>query len=276
MFSNMSFGSWISSLKPKIVGSWNLHQQLPRALDFFIMFSSVSGIIGSQGQSNYATGNTFQDGLAQYRLSRGEKAISLDLGILPSDGYIAENKEALLRFMNIKQMLPIEEVEVLSLLEIFCDRSLPIDLARSQVVIGLELPANVISRGMEPSNWMHEPMFANLHQMTASTTGGKNEHHRSGPSLADQLAISKELGETIDILANGLAMRLSAIFSLPRESFDLNQPLHTYGVDSLIAVELRNWFVKVLKVDLAIFEILGGATATTLAKVAAEKMRIWT
>ncbi|KAI0891078.1 putative polyketide synthase [Annulohypoxylon nitens] len=273
MFSNMSFGSWISSLKPKIVGSWNLHQQLPRALDFFIMFSSVSGIIGSQGQSNYATGNTFQDGLAQYRLSRGEKAISLDLGILPSDGYIAENKEALLRFMNIKQMLPIEEVEVLSLLEIFCDRSLPIDLARSQVVIGLELPANVISRGMEPSNWMHEPMFANLHQMT-STTGGKNEHHRSGPSLADQLTISKELGETIDILANGLAMRLSAIFSLPRESFDLNQPLHTYGVDSLIAVELRNWFVKVLKVDLAIFEILGGATATTLAKVAAEKMRI--
>ncbi|KAI1205339.1 putative polyketide synthase [Annulohypoxylon truncatum] len=272
MFENMSYESWIASTKPKVLGSWNLHQQLPRDLDFFILFSSISGIIGSQGQSNYATGNTFQDGLAQYRLSRGEKAVSLDLGILTSDGYIAENKEMLLRFMNIKQMLPIDEAEVLALLEVFCNKSLPIDPTRSQVVLGLELPANVINRGIEPSKWMYEPMFANLHQVTTSNTNSKIER-TSGPTLVDQLATSKSLGEATDILANSLATRLGAIFSLPRDNFDLNQPLHTYGVDSLIAVELRNWFLKVLKVDLAIFEILGGATAMTLGKAAAEKMR---
>lgn len=63
---------------------------------------------------------------------------------------------------------------------------------------------------------------------------------------------------------------------MSRESFDLNQPLHNYGVDSLIAVELRNWFIKTLKVDLAVFEILGGATAMMLGQAAAEKMRSWT
>ncbi|KAI0909849.1 KR domain-containing protein [Ustulina deusta] len=49
----------------------NLHQQLPRDLDFFVLFSSPAGTISSQGQSNYAAGNTFQDKLAAYRLARG-------------------------------------------------------------------------------------------------------------------------------------------------------------------------------------------------------------
>ncbi|KAI0138627.1 putative polyketide synthase [Hypoxylon sp. NC0597] len=277
MFENMSYESWTASLKPKVQGSWNLHEQLPRDLDFFIMFSSISGIIGSQGQANYAVGNTFQDGLAKYRLSQGEKATSLDLGILANDGYVAENQEVLLRFLKIKQMLPMTEAEVLFLLEHFCDKSLPFDPNRSQVVLGLGLPANIMSQGMEPANWTYEPMFANLHQMTTTIIASDNlgAPTNTGSDLIEQVANSKSLSEAADILANSLATKLSAIFSMPQEGFDPNQPLHTYGVDSLIAVELRNWFIKNLKVDLAIFEILGGATATTLGRVTAEKMRTW-
>ncbi|KAI1464031.1 putative polyketide synthase [Daldinia caldariorum] len=278
IFENMSYESWTASLKPKIHGSWNLHQLLPRDLYFFIMFSSISGIIGSQGQSNYATGNTFQDELAKYRLSRGERAVSLDLGILSSDGYLAENQDFLVRFAKIKQMLPIDEAEVLALLEHFCDKSLPPDPTRSQVVLGLDLPQNIKGRGLEPSRWTYEPMFANLHQMTSRTpiSNDVDTAVDKGPKLAEQVAASRSLNEAAGILANGLALRLGTVFSLPSESFDLNQPLHNYGVDSLIAVELKNWFLQTLKVDLAIFEILGGATAMTLGRAAAEKMRSWT
>lgn len=271
----MSYESWIASLEPKITGSWNLHQQLPRDLDFFILFASVSGIIGSQGQSNYAVGNTFQDGLAKYRLSQGEKAISLDLGILTGDGYLAQNQDALMRFIKIKQMLPIAEHEVLALLEHFCDKSLPLNPSQSQIVVGLDLPADIINRGMEPSSWTHEPMFSNLHQMTSSATDSVNNASSSGPTLASRVLASTSLSEATDVLARGLAERLTTIFSMSQDGFDLNQPLHTYGVDSLIAVELRNWFLKTLKVDLAIFEISGGATAVTLGRTAAEKMRSW-
>ncbi|KAF3057128.1 Lovastatin diketide synthase LovF [Daldinia childiae] len=278
IFENMSHEAWTASLKPKIRGSWNLHQLLPRDLDFFIMFSSISGIIGSQGQSNYAVGNTFQDELAKYRLSRGEKVISLDLGILSGDGYLAENQDFLIRFAKIKQMLPIDEAEVLALLEHFCDKSLPLDPTRSQLVLGLDLPQNIISRGLEPSSWTYEPMFANLQQMTTATpiSTDADATTDNGSKLAEKVAASESLSEAADILANGLAMKVGTIFSMSRESFDLNQPLHNYGVDSLIAVELRNWFIKTLKVDLAVFEILGGATAMMLGQAAAEKMRSWT
>ncbi|KAI0844144.1 beta-ketoacyl synthase [Daldinia vernicosa] len=98
----------------------------------------------------------------------------------------------------------------------------------------------------------------------------------NGSKLVEKVAASGSLSEAADILANGLAMKLVAIFSMPRESLDLNQPLHNYGVDSLIAIELRNWFIKTLKVDLAVFEILGGATAMMLGQAAAEKIRSWT
>lgn len=82
MFENMSYHDWSTSLRPKVLGCWNLHRLLPRNLDFFIIVSSVAAIIGSQGQSNYASANAFQDELARYRLSRGEKAISLNLSLL--------------------------------------------------------------------------------------------------------------------------------------------------------------------------------------------------
>lgn len=273
----MSYESWTASLKPKILGSWNLHQQLPRDLDFFIMFSSVSGIIGSQGQANYAVGNTFQDGLCEYRLIHGEKATSLNLGILTDDGYVAQNQEALIRFSKIKNISTMAESEVISMLEHFCNKSLPVDSKHRQTVLGLEVPADIINRGMEPAAWTHEPMFANLHQMAASTAGANNVDpvRNTGPSLADQINASQSSVVASGILANALANKLSAIISVPREDINLNQALHAYGVDSLIAVELRNWFAKALKVDITVFEILSGATATMLGQAAAEKLRQW-
>ena len=43
--------------KSSYVGSWNLHELMPRDLDFFIMLSSLAGILGNRGQSNYRAGN---------------------------------------------------------------------------------------------------------------------------------------------------------------------------------------------------------------------------
>ena len=79
--------------RPKIQGSWNLHELLPKDMDFFVALASSSGIVGNQGQANYAAGNTYEDALACYRRSQGLPAVSLDLGMIRGVGVVEENPE---------------------------------------------------------------------------------------------------------------------------------------------------------------------------------------
>lgn len=80
VLEKMTFDDWKLSVEPKVHGSWNLHTLLPQGMDFFICLSSISGIVGSGGQANYAAANTYMDAFVRYRIMRGEKATSLDLG----------------------------------------------------------------------------------------------------------------------------------------------------------------------------------------------------
>ncbi|HVE82279.1 MAG TPA: thioester reductase domain-containing protein [Myxococcales bacterium] len=68
-------------IAPKVAGGWNLHQlTLGAPLDFFLLFGSVSGVLGAPGQAHYAAGNAFLDGLAHLRRRQGLPATSLDFG----------------------------------------------------------------------------------------------------------------------------------------------------------------------------------------------------
>ncbi|KAI4602243.1 polyketide synthase [Pestalotiopsis sp. 9143b] len=274
VFENMSVDAWNGCLAAKIAGSWNLHEQLPRNLDFFILFSSVSGLIGSQGQANYAAGNTYQDELAQFRLDRGEKAVSLNLGPLEDAGFVAENLGMAERLINMRSVMMLSQEEVFALLDYYCNPDLPVSSIGAQLVTGLDVPADVLARGMEPSDWVNQPLFANLHQVPASAAAGSaRTGAQTEQDLFAQVRDTESLTEAGDLLANGLAGKMCKVLSIPLETFDIDQPLHTYGVDSLIALEIRNWFLKALKVDVAVFEILGGSSARSLGHTVVKKIR---
>ncbi|KAI0376971.1 putative polyketide synthase [Hypomontagnella monticulosa] len=276
LFETMNYRAWSSSLRPKVDGSWNLHRLLPRDLGFFIMFSSIAGMIGSQGQSNYAAGNVFQDELAKYRISQGEKAISINFSLLADTGYAADNHDAAMQFIKTRHVIEMSQAEVLAVLEHYCDKSLTHSPERSQLVTGLANPHDITAAGIEATGWMQEPVFANLHQINTSST--LNSTGESAQNLEADLASRAKVAETLEgaaqILAEGLATKLCKILTLSRDGLDLSHPLHMYGVDSLIAVELRSWFLRSFKVDITVFEILGGATAESLGRTLAGK--VWT
>lgn len=60
LFELMGYESWKVAVECKTLGSWNLHTLLPEAMDFFVLLSSASGVVGLRGQTNYAAGNTFE------------------------------------------------------------------------------------------------------------------------------------------------------------------------------------------------------------------------
>ena len=77
LFHTMSYNDWTVYTGPKVNGARTLHDALgDTELDFFIMTSSTSGILGTPGQANYAAGNAYLDSLALYRTEHGKSGVS--------------------------------------------------------------------------------------------------------------------------------------------------------------------------------------------------------
>lgn len=277
LFASITHSEWTTALAPKINGSWNLHSVLPFSLDFFIMLSSTSKIIGSGGQSNYSAGNTYQDALAAYRVAQGEKSVSLDLSVMADAGYFIDHKDALDQYLSIKKLTPMRQKQLFTVLERFCDPELKIDDMKSQVVMGLSLPADVKSRGKEGASWMEEPLFRHLHQIESANAAITSANSSSStPAQADlsSLATAKTHAEASSIITHAVSDKLARVLSCAPADIDTSKPMHAHGVDSLVAVEPRNWFLKSLKTDVPIFEILGNGAIDALGGSVAEKMGV--
>ncbi|KAL9608147.1 MAG: hypothetical protein Q9167_006999, partial [Letrouitia subvulpina] len=273
VFEKMPFSDWQASTDPKIKGSWNLHLLLPKGLDFFVLLSSVCGIIGNAGQANYAAGNTYQDSLARHRVCLGEKAISLDLGIILSEGFVAADEDMMKRLTRKGDLFPLSLDELNVQLDYYCNPTLPV-LApnKSQLVTGIKIPPAIPMNGRGSVPWVDRPLFRHLHQMEArreSLSSTAATAQAINLSTAFQKAGSAQ--EAGDVVTQALVKKLAMILSIPTENIDILRPMHAYGVDSLVGIELRNWFAKELGAEVAIFEILGGRTLAAIGEIVAEK-----
>jgi hypothetical protein len=113
-----------SVLACKLQGSLNLHEATKdMALDFFVMYSSVSGLLGNMGQANYAAANAFLDGLCVARHSQGLPALSISWGPWGSVGMAAnmENAEA----MGLKKEMLIGSDDGMRMLELAITQGKP-------------------------------------------------------------------------------------------------------------------------------------------------------
>ncbi|KAF4539180.1 Polyketide synthase [Lasiodiplodia theobromae] len=143
LFENMTLSDYTSVLHPKVAGAWALHRALstasPNPLDFFILLSSASGIVGVRGQAAYAAASTFLDAFARHlRAVHGVPATSLDLAAVRGVGYIAENADTI-RTQDILRNIghageSLDEADVLALVAAAVAGAMDVDL---QCITGL-------------------------------------------------------------------------------------------------------------------------------------------
>ncbi|KAH8880112.1 hypothetical protein GQ53DRAFT_891722 [Thozetella sp. PMI_491] len=259
-FETMQHREFMAAVAPKVQGSWNLHEQLPRDMDFFIMLSSICGIIGNRGQSNYAAGNTYQDALAEYRKRNGVPGTSIDLGSMLSVGFIAEHQDTLNPYaLAVKS---IREDEFHAVLEYCMNAAMTED---AQVAVGLATRAAFMRKGIPEPSFLNYPLFTLLQSSSdGSLDGGEERESFAATRAALQMATTLE--EASAIVLEAVVRRLASVMATAPEDVDTSKPIHFYGVDSLVAVEFRNWLNKNMAADVDVLDIMGDESMAKLSE----------
>ena len=275
LFENMSYENWSQATVPKIQGSWNLHELMPHDVDFFVMLSSLAGILGNRGQSNYCAGNTYQDQLAHYRRSLGLPGQVVDLGAIGGLGWFEENKEDL-KFAETMQNLIVGADEFYALM-----KSAMTGYSHGENKVPTQIVTGVGSGGLNKANraagaqidyyWLNEsPRMSYLRQLDLQSTLQAEKGDKMG-ELKGSLTAVTTLAQATDLIQNVVASKLAKSMMIAMDEIDVNRPVSSYGVDSLVAAEMRNWCFRDLKADISVFELLSGNSIMVLAEQIAHR-----
>ncbi|KAG8623558.1 hypothetical protein KVT40_008534 [Elsinoe batatas] len=239
-YENMTHSQFNAAIRPKVHGSWNLHAHLPEDMDFFVLLSSLVGIAGSRGQGNYAAGNTYQDALAHYRRSKGLAACCIDVGMILGVGFLAEDSTDDRVHDNVRgwSFLGIGEREFLNILDAAIrGESLPGVPLPPQLITGLGT-GGMMARAAEAPWWFEDVKFSHL--ITFDTHTILQNEGVEGVAISGLLAQTTGLEDAADIVCDALVKKLAKSLMVSVEDIEKSNPVSTYGVDSLLAVELRN------------------------------------
>lgn len=252
----MSFDNYTNVTRSKVAGAWNLHNSLSKTdLDFFIMLSSSAGIIGNKGQAAYAAANTFMNAFAQFRVSQGCPATAIDLAAVSDVGYLAENTERRDMVMGAMGGEGVNEQELHALIAAAICRRME-NSCSNHCITGLD-----IAPGTQGPSWMRESKFSSIRPSLETTTKGTGRI-----SLRQSLRQASSLEEAETLVYDGLVDKVSTILMIAKDEIDGRQPIAAYGLDSLVAVEIRNWITRETDASLQILELLSSSSLTALSQ----------
>ncbi|KAE8394606.1 putative lovastatin nonaketide synthase [Aspergillus alliaceus] len=230
IFENTSYDDWITCTRPKIQGSWNLHEALPKDLDFFVMLSSISGVIGNPGQANYSAGNVYKYALAHFRRRQGAKAVALDLGAVRDVGYLAESEDTVnrshLKFLQISET-DIHHLVKFAIVGHFSSN----DKVPPQVATGLASGEEMME-AVKRTRWARDAKFSMFWK-----TSGLNDPD-DGIQAGLEAFKAESPGVAAAIVEDIIIARIAKVLMMSVEDISSTQPLHSYGVDTLIASEI--------------------------------------
>jgi len=222
MIENLNRDAFEPVFSSKVESARLLHeksQALALNLDLFVLFSSVSSVVGNPGQANYAAANAYLDGLALYRRSQGLPALSISLGAISEVGMAASNSsvETLLASMGIKQNSPEEALQALEV----C------------------LLSGAAGTGIFSVDWnqwgQRNPQAINtlpFKDFVLDSQLGAREHEYNLPDLSQ---LSEKDG--IDALSTILLEEAANVLRLDVDKMSARDSFSSLGMDSLMSVE---------------------------------------
>lgn len=239
-------------LRPKIHGSWNLHQLTKEAeLDLFVLFSSAAAIAGNPGQGNYAAANAFLDALARYRRGSGLKALSINWGYWEDAGMAGS--------LSGRQ----------SGLAIHGTGKIPINdgIYLLEQLLLKDKTQNIVSHVIWPELLKPypedeiPPIYLNFRDLK----GKAEDHPEKASDLSRDVLSGLDESERRERVNTCLVNHVAEVLGVPAGKIETDKPLNAMGLDSLMAIELKNNVESGLRVNVPIATLLKGPTIDMLA-----------
>jgi NAD(P)-dependent dehydrogenase (short-subunit alcohol dehydrogenase family) len=285
----MSLADWKAATQPKVQGTWNLHAASRNLdLDFFILFSSMCGIIGMPGQANYSAGNTFMDAFVQYRHDQSLPASVIDVGAVEGIGWTADNTETLQRSKWLEGAI-MSQRELFQAVTLAISASdgakdhdaSPVFAEESQVITGFRMTPSLSEAFRGKATFLDRRLAAYSNQDSGTDVNSAG----TGTVAAALHAFLTTLPANLDKLddpatSKFIAREIAAwVFDLllkPVEDdaeLDLTRSFVDIGFDSLAAVELRSWWRATIGFNISVLEIMSFANLAAMGDHAVKGLR---
>jgi acyl carrier protein len=283
----MSLADWKAATQPKVQGTWNLHAASRGIdLDFFVLFSSMCGIIGMPGQANYSAGNTFMDAFVQYRHTQSLPASVIDVGAVEGIGWTADNTKTLERSKWLEGAI-MSQRELFEAVThaIFTSNGAKDDSPAtgepSQIITGFRMTSSLTEAFRGKATFLDRRLaiYAN------GDSGVDVDDAGPGTVAAALHAFIVTLPSNVDKLDDPVTSKFIAreiaawVFDLllkPVEDdaeVDLARSFVDIGFDSLAAVELRSWWRATLGFNISVLEIMSFPNLAAIGDHAVKGLR---
>ena len=235
----------------KLLGAWILHNlTLDMPLDYFVLYSSVTSVLGNQGSGNYVAANCFVDSLAYYRRKIGLPALTVNWGVIADVGMAA--RETFIR----------HHLERNGLIALYSGYGLKL--------LGKLLQEKAIQVTVAPINWQqwfkfHEtgarPRFSILAQENLESTS--EETVSSDTNFFRTVLAEAKPEEHRQIAEKYLRERVARVLGMSPAKLDIHKTFTTLGLDSLMAIEMRSQ-LEGLGMAVSVSTLLEGTTVVGL------------
>lgn len=296
--ADMTIDKWRAATDPKVLGLWNVHNALllqqpsHSGLDFFVLFGSTSGLCGYPGQANYAAANSFLDAFAQYRRGLGLPCSVVDLGPVEDVGHVSgawEIQAAVARsgarFVSEGQMLQAVQLAMAS----GSSAAINYDsLVQGQGQIGVGFDVDIpLEDARNSVVWKRDPRMVALHRPGASGSRGGAAGTSEPGTGSDGLTelISRLRGDpagldspsTLASVARAIASRVYSLLSRELdqtdEAFLASVSLASLGIDSLVTIEVRNWWRRTFGSQVSSVQLANAGSLLDLAGLAVAQLK---
>jgi acyl carrier protein len=247
-------------IRPKVLGAWNLHtltQAMP--LDCFVMFSSVASLFGTAGQGNYAAANAFLDALAHQRRAQGLAALSINWGPWAEAGMAARLGEEAARRRAADGIGDIAPEAGLRMME-----RLLSDQGVTQAMVSPIDWRKFLAGGARP---FFETVGERRRPQVESDVSSRLDvlsRLKESPPDKRQLVLTTYVATQV---AKAVGLASADVISPDQRFMDL-------GIDSLIAIDLRNRLQSNLGLDIPLQNLAGTTSLAQLVSLLLEQLTL--